>query len=225
MLNALVESAARLCEADKAASSRPEGDVLQSRSSATAYSSAYRAGIWTLTHSHRAAAPLSAGLCWKAEIVEVPDVLADPEYEAADIAEGRWNRSMLGVPLMREGAPIGVIAPQARSVRPFTDKQISGTTFADQAVIAIENVRLFDEVQERTARAFRIAGTADRDRRGAQGDQPLGVRSASGARHASWSSASRLCRAEMAASTRLHDGNYIYRLTAHPSVRPEYGSE
>ena len=82
--------------------------------------------------------------------VHIPDVQADPEYNF----EGRRfdsYRTILGVPMLREGAPIGVLTLTRSEVRPFTDKQIElVATFADQAAIAIENVRLFDEVQGRT---------------------------------------------------------------------------
>jgi len=85
--------------------------------------------------------------------VHVPDILADVDYVCArseSLRRGQ-QRTMLGVPLMREGVPIGVIALHRTEVRPFSDKQIElVTTFADQAVIAIENVRLFDEIQDKS---------------------------------------------------------------------------
>ena len=77
---------------------------------------------------------------------------------------------MLGVPLLRDGVPIGVLSLTHAVVKPFTDRQIElVATFADQAVIAIENVRLFDEVQARTRELDRVAGAADGDLRGAAG--------------------------------------------------------
>src|SRR5262245_4767497 len=83
--------------------------------------------------------------------VQIADVLADPEYELGEAQKIARFRTLLGAPLLREGVPIGAIGLQRTDVRPFTDKQIELlTTFADQAVIAIENVRLFDEVQART---------------------------------------------------------------------------
>src|SRR5262249_2887676 len=83
--------------------------------------------------------------------VHVPDVLADTDYAVLNAQQVAGHRATIGVPLMREGSPIGVILVMRRVPQPFTDKQIELVeTFADQAVIAIENARLFDEVQART---------------------------------------------------------------------------
>jgi GAF domain-containing protein len=87
----------------------------------------------------------------EARTIHVHDVFAEQEYKLTEAqGMGGW-RTVLGVPMMREGIPIGVITLTRPIVRPFTDKQIELVeTFADQAVIAIENVRLFNEAQERT---------------------------------------------------------------------------
>jgi transcriptional regulator with GAF, ATPase, and Fis domain len=83
--------------------------------------------------------------------VHIPDILADPDWDRSPMQAIAGFRSVLGVPLMREGVPIGVIGLGRKTVLPFTENQIAlVTTFADQAVIAIENARLFDEVQART---------------------------------------------------------------------------
>src|SRR4029077_7956213 len=86
--------------------------------------------------------------------IHIPDVLADPEYDYRYRTEGQkvgGFRTLLGVPLMREGAAIGALVLGRSAPRPFTPQQIELVeTFADQAVIAIENVRLFEEVRQRT---------------------------------------------------------------------------
>src|SRR5262249_37261974 len=93
---------------------------------------------------------LTGRVALESKVVHIPDVLADPEYNYGAQPLGDY-RAMLGVPLLREGSCIGVMTITRKRPRPFTTKQIElVATFADQAVIAIENVRLFDEVQART---------------------------------------------------------------------------
>jgi signal transduction histidine kinase len=84
--------------------------------------------------------------------VHIPDVLADPEYSRLDLTKVRGFRTILAVPMLREGEPIGVfVMTREKEVKPFTEKQVElVTSFADQAVIAIENVRLFNEIQDKS---------------------------------------------------------------------------
>ena len=118
--------------------------------------------------------------------VQVADLQAaesDFPQGAAD-AKQYGHRTTLATPLLREGNPIGVIVIRRTAVKPFTQKETALLEiFADQAVIAIENARLFDEVQTRTRDLTESLAAADRHRRGAQGHQPIDVRSAGGARH------------------------------------------
>ena len=84
------------------------------------------------------------------KIIHIADVLADPDYSWSEAQRLGGFRTILGVPMLREGIPIGVLALTRDDVRPFTQKQIElVSTFADQAAIAIENVRLFDEIQDK----------------------------------------------------------------------------
>jgi signal transduction histidine kinase len=149
VLDTLVQSAARLCEADTAGILRLKGSNYRHEASH---------GFPPDIHEHMATVEFELGRGTVAgrtalgrNIVHVHDVLDDQEYILTDLIKRLGARTMLGVPLLREGTPIGIIVLTRRIVRPFTDKQIELVeTFADQAVIAIENVRLFDEIQDKS---------------------------------------------------------------------------
>ena len=148
VLDTLVESAARLCEADMGYIGRPKGD------GSFQHTASY--GVSPALKEYMERTPIKAGrgsaggraLLERAPI-HIPDAQTDPDYQLASPTIGGFH-TLVGVPLMREGTPIGVLVLARRLVRPFTDRQIElMSTFADQAVIAIENVRLFYEIQDK----------------------------------------------------------------------------
>src|SRR5581483_5152452 len=146
VFSTIIQTASRLCEAEFALIYELHGD----RYEIVAANNAAEAFV-----RHAADNPLPPGrgslvgrTALERKPVHIPDCLADPEYLSMDYQAVGQYRTMLGVPLLREGQPIGIIGMQRTTVRPFTEKQIElVTTFADQAVIAIENARLFEEVQ------------------------------------------------------------------------------
>jgi two-component system, NtrC family, sensor kinase len=145
----IVQTASRLCEAEFALIYELRGDRYQ-------IVSANNAAEAFVKHAADNPLPLGPGsLVGRTALarkpVHIPDCLADHEYSALDYQAAGHYRTMLGVPLLRDGVAIGVIGMMRTDVRPFTEKQIElVTTFADQAVIAIQNARLFDEVQAKT---------------------------------------------------------------------------
>jgi two-component system, NtrC family, sensor kinase len=149
VLQTLTESAARLCNADMGAIARKSDEGYYH---ATNYN--FPVDWVRVAQSHKLQ-PGRGSVVGRAllanKAVQIIDALADPEYAYPDMQEAAAYRTLLGVPMMRQGEPIGVLFLGRKTVEAFTERQIElVSTFADQAVIAIENARLFDEVQART---------------------------------------------------------------------------
>jgi signal transduction histidine kinase/putative methionine-R-sulfoxide reductase with GAF domain len=149
VFGAIIGTAARLCEAEYALLYRLKDGM---------YHVAAANNVDAAFVSYAVKHPLAPGrgsLTGRTAVenrtVHIPDCLADPEYTVVERQKVGKYRTALGVPLLRNGVTIGVIALMRSVVKPFAEKQIDlVTTFADQAVIAIENARLFEEVQART---------------------------------------------------------------------------
>jgi GAF domain-containing protein len=149
VLDALIQAAARLCEADQGTIARERDGVYQ-RVAAYGYPDDFREYVRTLPVIPERGTAVGRALL-EGKIVHIPDVLADSEYTFVEGQKLGGFRTVLSVPMLREGSPIGVLSLTRPEVRPFTDKQIElVSTFADQAAIAIENVRLFESVEART---------------------------------------------------------------------------
>ena len=155
VLDVVAENAARLCEANNAAIFRIEADSLQCVANY---------GPMPVTEMRR---PIIRGspagrAVLDRQTIHVHDIAAEVETEFPEykhIQQRTGTRTVLTTSLLREGVPIGVIFIRRTEVRPFTDKQIALlNTFANQAVIAIENVRLFKELEARTRELARSVG-------------------------------------------------------------------
>ena len=147
VLNAVAESAARLCEADDALISRIDGDSLKRVANYGSLPGSLGGGPASIDRGS-----ISGRAIIDRQTIHIHDFAAEPEDEFpnASLAKTIGLRTVLATPLLRESVPIGTIMIRRIEVRPFSDKQIKLLeTFADQAVIAIENVRLFQELQSR----------------------------------------------------------------------------
>jgi GAF domain-containing protein len=159
VFNTILANAVHLCEAQNGALFRFDGEMIHW---------AVGNGIAPEVEAYFAAHPFRPSresavrrVALERRVVHVPDVLADPEFTAYRTEPYRQQgmRSVLALPLLKENDLIGIIVIHRKAVRPFTEKQIElVTTFANQAVIAIENVRLFQELDARTSELARSVG-------------------------------------------------------------------
>jgi signal transduction histidine kinase len=150
VLDTLLESAARLCEADIGYIGRPKEDGIFRAEATYNYSPALKDIVERTPWKAGRESAIGRVLLERAP-VHILDAETDPEYRMAEHRKIGGYHAILGVPLLRQGAPTGVLVLARRSIHPFSERQIElATTFADQAVIAIENVRLFDEIQDKS---------------------------------------------------------------------------
>ena len=148
VLQTLVESAAHLCEAEKSTITRQRGNVFY-RAESYGFSPEFMDYVKDIPVEPERKTAAGRALL-EGRPIHIPDVKADPDY-TFEAQKFDAYHTILGVPMLREGIPIGVLTLIRTEVQPFTDKQIElVSTFADQAAIAIENVRLFDEIQDKS---------------------------------------------------------------------------
>jgi GAF domain-containing protein len=218
VLQTLVESAAKLCEADKATITRQKDGVFY-RAENYGFSDEFMNYVRNVPVVPDRGSATGRALL-EGVVIHIPDVEADPDYAFNEAQRLGDFRTLLGVPMLREGVPVGVIVLTRSEPRPFTDKQIElVATFADQAAIAIENVRLFDEVQSKTGELTEALEyqTATADvlnviSRSPNTLQPVMDTIVHTTR--------RLCQSEYALMLQREDDG-VYRIAAHSNASPE----
>ena len=156
VLQTLVESAARLCDADKGTITRQKDGPFYRADAAYGFSREFVDYIKGIPIEAKRGSASGRALL-EGRMVHIADVTADPEYTLVEAQRLGDYRTILCVPMLREGVPIGVLALTRSEVRPFTDKQIElAATFADQAAIAIENARLLKELREQSQEVAKL---------------------------------------------------------------------
>ena len=240
VLDTLVESAARLCGAEMANIWRPRDGAYRLTAS-YGVTARYKESLENKEFLNTIAIEPGRGttvgrVLLERKSVHIHDIQADPDYKLSGLVALGGTRTMLGIPMLREGDPIGVLVLVQSAVRPFTDKQIElATTFADQAVIAIENVRLFEEVQARTRDL-----TESLEQQTATSEVLKVISSSPGdlkpVFEAMLESATRICGAGFGAMFRIENGEFEpvafhnvpevleRHLTARGKIRPRSGS-
>ena len=214
VLQTLIENAARLCEAQIASIHRVEGDNLP-------LGAAYGHSPELLDFIKRNPPRIGRGtvtgrVVLERQVVHISDARADPEYHYVEQIE--CFRAITGVPLLREGVPIGVIIIARTDARPFTARQIDlVTTFADQAVIAIENVRLLQELQSRNRELTEALEqqTATSDVLNVIAHSPIALERVY---EAILANTTRLCEANIA-SLFLYDGEVLSTAASHGTTQ------
>jgi len=219
VLDALVETAARLCHADQTYMFRRQTDGLHYM--IASYGLSEEGRIYVETHPFAPDRGTTSGrVALERRPIHIPDVLADPDYTYTEGQRLTGFRTLLGLPLLREDKLIGVFVIGRSRVDPFTDKEIElATTFADQAVIAIENARLFEELRDRQADLARsvdeLTATSDVlkiiSRSTVELETVLGTLV---------ETAARLCRADQTQMFRRQDDGY--HVVAFHGASPEF---
>ena len=147
VLQTLVESAAQLCDADKTIITREKNGILY-RAEAYGFPREFMDQVRDTPIKPERGSGVGRALL-EGRVIHIPDVKADPEYTFVEHQKLGDFRTLLAVPMLRDGVPSGVVTLTRTEMRPFSDKQIElATTFADQAAIAIENVRLLNDLNE-----------------------------------------------------------------------------
>jgi class 3 adenylate cyclase len=173
VLQTVLDSVVRLTRADQGNILREDGGVFRARAFSDDVPPEFRDIISAIAFRPGRGSAMGRALLER-QVIQIVDVLADPEYELAEAQRVVGFRTILGAPLLRDGEPIGALSVWRREVRPFTSTELTLlATFADQAVLAIENARLFETIERQRTELARYAPQAAELLSSAEGEQLL----------------------------------------------------